>query len=366
MLGKSKFSKHPLAHWALEELEWLEGCPLCKSMDAEVLHKNLVDHIFEAAGGKWQLQSCRACECAYLNPRPSRKTIGRAYSTYYTHAPIEAKEQAQSGVRWLRRAIANGQRNSLFGTNLRPSLGYLSKGVALISRSFRNAMCTEAAGLVGVRPKNPGLSTILDIGCGNGLTLSRARDAGWRVKGIEPDPSAAALATAKGIETVASDLFELPLSFNASFERILLNHVIEHIHDPLAALRRCKDLLMPGGELWLETPNLASVGHQEFGADWRGLEPPRHLVIFEINSLQNILIKAGFRKINVSKPRDVVNYMYERSSYIKERRIAQLKPDFLSEHSESSPSVQELVKRADRLIAREPNRSEFITLTASL
>jgi SAM-dependent methyltransferase len=365
MPGKSKPSRHVLAHWELDELEWLEGCPLCKSINTEVLHENLVDYIFEAAGGKWQLQSCRACECAYLNPRPSRETIGRAYSTYYTHAPSEPEARALSGVRWLRRAIANGQRNSLYGTSLRPSLGYASKGLALLSRSFRNAIGTEAAGLAGVRPKTPGSSLILDIGCGNGLALSRARDAGWRVMGIEPDPNAARSAAANGIDIVASDLLELPPRFNGSFERILLNHVIEHIHDPLVALRSCKDLLIPGGELWLETPNIASVGHEEFRADWRGLEPPRHLVIFGLNSLQNLLREAGFSKINISKPRDVLNYMYERSSHIKNQRIAQSNPSFSSENPENSHSLAELVRRADKLISSEPNRSEFITLTAS-
>lgn len=358
--------KHVLAHWELDELEWLEGCPLCKSNDTKILHENLVDYIFEAAGGTWQLQSCQSCECAYLNPRPSRKTIGRAYSTYYTHAPTESKEKALSGVRWLRRAIANGQRNRLYGTNLRPSLGYLSKGVAFLSRSFRNAIGTEAAGLVGVRPKAPGSSLVLDIGCGNGLALSRAREAGWRVMGIEPDPNAAISAAANGIEIVASDLLELPLRFNGTFERILLNHVIEHIHDPLVALRRCKDLLIPGGELWLETPNIASVGHEEFRADWRGLEPPRHLVIFGLNSIQNLLREAGFSRIHISKPRDVLNYMYERSCHIKNLRTARLNPDFSSKNPENSHTLVELVRRADQLIASEPNRSEFITLTASV
>ena len=365
MLIKDGGSNNTLAHWEKDELEWLKTCPVCGSEDSNPLHEGLTDYNFAAAGGKWRLLTCTRCQCAYLNPRPNRKTIGRAYSTYYTHSPVAAAGDTMTGVRWLRRALANGYRNYLYGTNLRPSLGRVGSAVALLSRSFRNAIDTEAAGLKGAKPKHPGSSTILDIGCGSGLALVRARDSGWRVMGIEPDPNAARATTAMGIEIIASDLSELPLRFDGTFERILLNHVIEHVHDPLAMLRRCKDLLAPGGELWLETPNLASLGHQVFGSDWRGLEPPRHLVIFESNSLVLSLREAGFTKIQISKPRDVLNYMFERSSYIRQTRIIEAGSEVLTLHNNATAVLSQLIKRAAASVAKESGRSEFLTLTAS-
>jgi 2-polyprenyl-3-methyl-5-hydroxy-6-metoxy-1,4-benzoquinol methylase len=358
-------SKSPLASWERDELEWLKACPVCQSQNSQILHDALVDYIFAAAHGHWKLLSCTDCKCSYLNPRPNRKTIGRAYSTYYTHGGAEKQNESLNGVRWIRRALANGYRNHLYGTNLSPSLGQLGNGVALLSRRFRNAIETEAAGISGVRPKIPGVSTILDIGCGSGLALSRARDAGWLVMGIEPDPSAAKSAAAACIEIIASDLSELPARFNGTFERILLNHVIEHVHDPLSMLIRCKELLTPKGELWLETPNLTSLGHEEFGIDWRGLEPPRHLVIFESSSLQSLLTEAGFKNVNLLKPRDVLNYMYERSNFIKKQRTAQSKSSFSNQGDKVSKELDQLIRRARSKIAKQPSRSEFLTLTAS-
>ncbi len=45
----------------------------------------------------------------------------------------------------------------------------------------------------------------------------------------------------------------------------------------------------------LITPNARSLGHQRFGATWRGLEPPRHLQIFTLSSLKRIVGEFGFK-----------------------------------------------------------------------
>ena len=48
-------------------------------------------------------------------------------------------------------------------------------------------------------------------------------------------------------------------------------------------------LLRPGGTLWLQTPNIDSWGYREFGADWRALDPPRHLCLFQVQGLCDTL-----------------------------------------------------------------------------
>jgi hypothetical protein len=48
----------------------------------------------------------------------------------------------------------------------------------------------------------------------------------------------------------------------------------------------------------LETPNIESIGHNYFGINWRGLEPPRHLVLFSPKALWATLVKAGFADIH--------------------------------------------------------------------
>jgi SAM-dependent methyltransferase len=99
------------------------------------------------------------------------------------------------------------------------------------------------------------------------------------------------------------------------FDAIIINHVIEHVFDVVALSAECFRLLKVGGRVVIVTPNGESLGHQKFQKDWRGLEPPRHIHIFSANSLNTLLLKAGFAHIDVSSkaasPRGVFEASYQ-------------------------------------------------------
>jgi hypothetical protein len=67
-------------------------------------------------------------------------------------------------------------------------------------------------------------------------------------------------------------------------------------------LRTCGEILRDDGVLWIATPNLASTGHARYRRDWRGLEPPRHLVLFTPSALVHALERAGFRLVSFQRP----------------------------------------------------------------
>jgi SAM-dependent methyltransferase len=86
---------------------------------------------------------------------------------------------------------------------------------------------------------------------------------------------------------------------DASFDAIVMNHVIEHIHDPRALLAECMRLLKKGGWLVATTPNARSTGLRQFGEHWRGLEVPRHLYLFTPEALDSAAESAGFQSARV-------------------------------------------------------------------
>lgn len=92
--------------------------------------------------------------------------------------------------------------------------------------------------------------------------------------------------------------------------------VIEHVHDPHAVLARAFELLKPGGTLYLDTTNINAHGHRRFGPHWRGLEPPRHLVLFNWESLQMLLRQVGFHAV-IPKPRSVYTFIASASKAIR-------------------------------------------------
>jgi 2-polyprenyl-3-methyl-5-hydroxy-6-metoxy-1,4-benzoquinol methylase len=136
---------------------------------------------------------------------------------------------------------------------------------------------------------------LLDIGCGNGHFLFIMKKTGWSTMGVEIDPESA---------RIARDLYKLSI-FNGhleeahypdcSFDAITINHVIEHLHDPIGLLKECYRILTPGGIVCITTPNLQSLGHRTFKKNWFPLEPPRHLYLWTPQNLRRTLEMAGFK-----------------------------------------------------------------------
>ena len=155
----------------------------------------------------------------------------------------------------------------------------------------------EQLDLMGLKEAEPG--RVLDIGCGNGGRLARLQALGWRVEGQELDPVSAAIAQ----EALASPVFVGPLTAanfaENTFDAVISNHVIEHVHDAKALLTEAYRILKPGGILTVVTPNAGSLGHRVFQQHWMGLDPPRHLRIFSNQSLGTLAVQSGLENCTV-------------------------------------------------------------------
>jgi SAM-dependent methyltransferase len=135
----------------------------------------------------------------------------------------------------------------------------------------------------------------VDVGCGTGKDLVRFQEAGWKVTGVEISPYAASLARARlGCEVVSGHFDEAHLE-GRLFDVVRLSHVLEHLPSPRKSLTKMHRLLRPGGLLWIEVPNAASLERRLFHRYWFQWDLPRHLYHFTSTTLVRLLRDAGFR-----------------------------------------------------------------------
>src|SRR5438105_414530 len=111
---------------------------------------------------------------------------------------------------------------------------------------------------------------LLDVGCASGLFLSLAHRTGWQVTGVEPSEVLfrKAEAALKDIGEVYCQTLEAANLPAGSFDALTLWDVLEHVPDPLGFLQTCRDLLRPGGLLFLNIPNLDSLESKLLVSRW--------------------------------------------------------------------------------------------------
>ncbi|KXW58658.1 class I SAM-dependent methyltransferase [Ferrovum myxofaciens] len=338
--------------WPEEQLDSVTLCPLCHAPERTVLHEGLTDRIFFSAPGRWTLYRCTRCHCAYLDPIPNQASIALAYQNYYTHG---AEPSGTSWLGRLKQSLLNDYFNAHYGSSLSPH-SPLGRWLIPLLPLLKNKADMQVRHLP-CSPQTP--KVLADIGCGNGDFLALAARLGWDAWGTDMDPQAVEFARRRGTKVHCSGLPDTGLPAH-HFDYVTLSHVIEHVPDPRATLREMCRILKPGGRLWVATPNLDSFGHERFGHHWRGLEPPRHLVLFTQATLSQLFKEQGFTHLTVHLPELPSRWLYQSSHRIEQGK------DPYDPQAGSLPLplfLQSLL--ADlRVMFQTPERSEFLTISA--
>lgn len=153
---------------------------------------------------------------------------------------------------------------------------------------------------------------VLDVGCGSGNLLDALRSRGFDdLFGVDFDAKAIQVAREIGLDVAVGEVAEVA---RHDFDFVLMNHVIEHLPLPGKTLEEVRLHLKPGGYFIIRTPNSAGFLARRFGADWRGLEPPRHLNIFTVKSLERLAGKTGFEVIEIGSTNAMLQGVYLESA----------------------------------------------------
>ena len=142
--------------------------------------------------------------------------------------------------------------------------------------------------IVGWVNELPG-GKILDIGCGPGWFLSTLGSE-WDRHGVEISRFASSIAQKYGkIHNGTLKSYE-----ETCFDVIIMNHVIEHISDPIPFLEEVKLKLKPSGVFIIGTPDFDSAAARRYGDNFRLLNDPTHVSLFSLDSMSRCLRDLGF------------------------------------------------------------------------
>lgn len=235
-------------------------CPACGSFETRPV---LDARDYTVSGEVFHIHECKVCSLRFTAPVPDTTHIGKYYQSedYISHSDTQ-----------------RGLINKLYH--------YIRK----IALAQKKKWIQNATGLQ--------TGNILDIGCGTGYFLHEMKLAGWRVTGLEPDETARAVALKNSQITALppEELYRLP---QHSFDAITLWHVLEHVHDLHPYLEQIRQLLRPGGKLFIAVPNYTSGDQEKFGSYWAAYDVPRHLYHFSPKAMKLVTEKHGLRLVSM-------------------------------------------------------------------
>jgi SAM-dependent methyltransferase len=210
--------------------------------------------------GHGQIFECDACSFKFVYPRPVDTKDFYDLDAYYTQGASHFVQRPEDRL----------------ATRLRVHLAW---------RFDRSETLSDV-----ILSELPNKGELLDIGCGGGGLIDQLSGEGFKMTGVERDVAALSHRQLNVLEGSAENLPPLP---QASFDGVVFSHVLEHLNDPVAAVRNAAKLLRPGGKLFCEVPNNESMIAEQSKLSWEHLDIPRHINFFSEKTLRKLMAAAG-------------------------------------------------------------------------
>ncbi len=246
-------------------------CRFCQSRNAGLLFRSLDMHGRHIlSSNKFDVYQCPECGVIF----PETSVNSQYYSRYYPHDYYESETKS----------------------------GFVNQALLFFSIIVIRLKEFEILNYTGF--KGSGKIRILDIGCGAGDFLANLNSARFEKYGVEINPQGCKKCTERKLNVRAAELKDA--QFNSGyFDVITMWHVLEHLNNPLDVLREARRILKAKGILIISTPDTDSLGFKYGLKNWFHLDSPRHLILYNYNSLSLLLERAGF-KAEYSR-----NYFYD-------------------------------------------------------
>jgi SAM-dependent methyltransferase len=143
---------------------------------------------------------------------------------------------------------------------------------------------------------------ILDVGCGNGSLLTKLYKMGFMdLTGIDPFIN-------EGHDYGAIRILKKEIDqMEGKFDVIMMHHALEHMADPLKAMKKAHFLLKDHKCLLVRIPVMGNYGWNKYREFWAGLDAPRHMFIPSEKGMRLLASQAGFELMKIEY--DTVDYL---------------------------------------------------------
>ena len=240
------------------------SCNYCKSKSYRI--KYIVDG--------FNYVQCNECGFVYVNPRLSDDAIKKLYNEYY-----------------------------FGGKGFDKSVEYKKEFEQQSNTIDLNDW--DILAIKGFLPKQNTELKLLDVGCGMGLFAYKAKQKGFIAEALELSEFASQFAASNGIKVLRASIESAELKSNC-YSVISMKEVIEHLPNPTQSLGKIYDSLQNDGILFLTTGNYNCPERRIKGNKWFYFMPQGHLQVFSHKTIRRFLVKAGFRKIIVTRQGDLL------------------------------------------------------------
>ena len=198
-------------------------CRLCGAPNTKILFRS----------SNWRISFCASCTNAWTVPPP----LGRDRINYKEknfHSGFGFKEVRDMPYQWR-------------------------KAVLMQARLLEKCLLVD--------------SSILEIGCGEGLFLHELSNRGFIVSGIEPSKTASELARISGLNVIQGYFPDTHIP--GSFDAVVISQVLEHVQDPISFLRS-SGALVPDGYILMVQTNWKGLMPRLYKEKWYAWVPEQH------------------------------------------------------------------------------------------
>lgn len=270
----------------LEDVACPLGCP--RGEKAILSGRDLLHNL----PGEFTVVKCSTCGLMRTNPRPTAASIGFYYPDDY--GPYQGTRVTPGKLK----------QRSLLKRILKPVFACL----------FR--FNTEI--LPAMKP-----GRLLEIGCASGSFLHSMAAKGWLVEGIEFSDKAAQDAASFGYQVYSGALETSPQPEHP-YDLIVGWMVLEHLHKPVESLKKLYERSRPSAALVLSMPNTCSLEFKILKNRWFALQLPTHLYHFTPDSLDQVLLAAGWKVEKIFHQRALSNLTASLGFILRERGMTGL------------------------------------------